>query len=57
LCNLASQKKTASTLASGLKIHTLQKGTGDKPKLDKLPIFLCGYLEDGRLFDANILEI
>tara|TARA_R110002012_G_scaffold321191_4_gene548022 strand:+ start:8116 stop:9255 length:1140 start_codon:yes stop_codon:yes gene_type:complete len=58
VATLESQKKTANTLASGLKIHTLVEGTGDKPKIGQTAnLFYAGYFEDGRLFDSNILEI
>ncbi len=55
--DIAQQKKKAKTLDSGLKIFTLKKGTGEKPKVgDKVNVFYAGYLESGSLFDSNVEE-
>ncbi|WP_158976136.1 peptidylprolyl isomerase [Cellulophaga sp. L1A9] len=55
---LENQKKTAKTLASGLKIFTLTEGTGEKPKVGQTAnLYYAGYFEDGRLFDSNMEEI
>jgi len=58
VAELENQKKTAQTLASGLKIFTITLGTGDKPKIGQTAnLYYAGYFEDGRLFDSNILVI
>jgi FKBP-type peptidyl-prolyl cis-trans isomerase len=58
VAELENQKKTAQTLASGLKIFTITPGTGDKPKIGQTAnLYYAGYFEDGRLFDSNILVI
>ncbi|MBA6314971.1 peptidylprolyl isomerase [Cellulophaga baltica] len=57
VANLESQKKAAQTLASGLKIFTLEEGTGEKPKVGQTAnLYYAGYFEDGRLFDSNVEE-
>lgn len=53
--DIATQKKTAKTLASGLQIFTITEGTGDKPKIGETAnLYYAGYFEDGRLFDSNV---
>jgi len=57
LAEIALQKESAKTLDSGLKIHSINKGTGEKPKVgSKVNVFYAGYLESGDLFDSNIEE-
>lgn len=56
--NLVIEKGKAETLASGLKILSIKKGTGDKPKIgSKVLVNYAGYLEDGTLFDSNYEEV
>tara|TARA_R110000868_G_scaffold14075_16_gene65816 strand:+ start:3099 stop:4238 length:1140 start_codon:yes stop_codon:yes gene_type:complete len=58
VANIAAQKKAATTLASGLKVFTLTKGSGVKPKLEQgVTIYYAGYFEDGRLLDTNNEEL
>jgi len=58
IANLTKQKEIAKTLDSGLKIHTITKGTGKKPKVgDKVGVFYAGYLADGKLFDSNVESV
>ena len=53
-----TQKATAETLASGLKILYLKKGDGKKPKTgQKVMVNYAGYFTDGNLFDSNIEAI
>lgn len=48
----------ASTLASGLKVHYITKGTGAKPKSgDNVTVNYEGYFTDGRLFDSNVQAV
>lgn len=55
---LEDQKKTAESLASGLKIFTITKGSGEKPKIGQTAnLYYAGYFEDGRLFDSNVVEV
>ena len=52
------QKAEAETLASGLKVLTLKKGTGKSPKVgQRVSVFYAGYLENGELFDSNVEAI
>jgi len=51
-------KKQAKTLPSGLMIHTIKKGNGEKPKQgDKVKVWYEGYYTDGRLLDSNVKEV
>lgn len=53
-----AQKAKAQTLPSGLKVLTLESGSGDKPKVgQKVNVMYAGYLMDGTLFDSNYKEI
>ncbi|VAW09897.1 Peptidyl-prolyl cis-trans isomerase [hydrothermal vent metagenome] len=55
---LPTQKEKAEELPSGLKILSLKKGEGDKPKIgQKVLVNYAGYLEDGTLFDSNYEEV
>ncbi len=48
----------AKTLASGLKMYTITKTNGEKPKEgDMVKVNYEGYFPDGRLFDSNIKEV
>lgn len=48
------QKADAKTTASGLKIHSLVQGKGEKPKLgQKVLVHYAGWLPNGDLFDSN----
>lgn len=48
----------AETLDSGLKIHFINKGDGEKPKLGQYAfINYEGYFTDGDLFDSNMKEV
>ena len=49
---------SAETLASGLKIISMNKGTGIKPEIgSKVGVNYAGYFMTGDLFDSNIKEI
>ncbi len=49
------QKEVAETLASGLQIYSIEKGTGETPKMgQQVNVYYAGYLETGELFDSNI---
>lgn len=55
---IEAQKAKAKALASGLKVLTLNEGSGDKPKVgQKVNVMYAGYLMDGTLFDSNYEEI
>lgn len=48
----------AKTMASGLKMHFLKKGTGVKPKTGQTAnVNYQGFFTDGKLFDSNIKEV
>lgn len=48
----------AKVLASGLKIHYINKGKGEKPKTgETAKVNYEGYFADGRLFDSNVQEV
>lgn len=52
------EQQKAKELPSGLKILSLNEGTGEKPKIgQKVLVMYAGYLEDGSLFDSNYKEI
>ena len=58
VADLAGQKANAKTLPSGLKILSLIKGDGEKPKIgSQVPVKYAGFLEDGSLFDSNYEEV
>lgn len=55
---IAIQKEKAETLPSGLKVLSLKKGSGEKPKIgQKALVHYAGYLSDGSLFDSNYEEV
>jgi cyclophilin family peptidyl-prolyl cis-trans isomerase len=55
---IAQQKAQAETLPSGLKILSIQEGTGEKPKIgQKVLVNYAGYLADGTLFDSNSEDV
>ncbi|MEH6680865.1 MAG: peptidylprolyl isomerase [Sediminicola sp.] len=56
VAELQKQKSEADSLASGLRVLTLSKGNGQKPKIgQQVNVFYAGYLqEDGSLFDSNM---
>jgi cyclophilin family peptidyl-prolyl cis-trans isomerase len=48
----------AKTLASGLKMHYLNNGTGEKPKTGQTAMInYQGYFTDGKLLDSNVKEV
>ena len=52
---IEKQKAEAETFASGLQIYSIQKGTGESPKIgQQVNVFYAGYLESGELFDSNV---
>ena len=56
--SIDAQKAKAKTLPSGLKVLTLENGTGEKPAIgNKVNVMYAGYLMDGTLFDSNYQEI
>ncbi|WP_405381639.1 peptidylprolyl isomerase [Maribacter sp. LLG6340-A2] len=55
---IEAQKAKATELASGLRVLTLNEGSGEKPKVgQKVKVMYAGYLMDGTLFDSNYVEI
>jgi len=51
---LEAQKAKAKTFPSGLKVLTLTKGTGEKPRLGtQVLVDYAGFLTDGTLFDTS----
>ena len=54
---LSAMKEKAEELPSGVKIYFNEKGEGAKPNEgDKILMNYAGFLEDGHLFDSNILS-
>jgi cyclophilin family peptidyl-prolyl cis-trans isomerase len=52
------QRETAEAQASGLKILSLQDGSGEKPKIgQKVLVKYAGWLADGTLIDTSEAEI
>ncbi|MGM5469950.1 peptidylprolyl isomerase [Flavobacteriaceae bacterium LMO-SS05] len=48
----------SETLASGLKVYFITKGTGEKPEAGAtVKVNYEGYYSDGRLFDSNVQEV
>jgi len=48
----------AETLASGLKVHYITKGSGIKPKTGQTAMInYQGYFTDGKLLDSNLKEV
>ncbi|RNC86816.1 MAG: peptidylprolyl isomerase [Winogradskyella sp.] len=48
----------SKTLASGLKVYSITKGNGEKPKTGQTALVnYQGYFTDGKLLDSNIKEI
>lgn len=55
---IPAEKQKAKELPSGLKILSLQEGTGEKPKIgQQVLVMYAGFLEDGSLFDSNYKEV
>ncbi|MDX1314568.1 MAG: peptidylprolyl isomerase [Eudoraea sp.] len=53
-----AQKEAAEALPSGLKIHVLQEGSGEKPKVgQQVLVNYAGWLSDGTLFDTSVADI
>jgi len=56
--NFATLKVDAEELPSGIKIHYLHKGKGQKPQEgSKVNMNYAGYFASGGLFDSNRLEV
>ncbi|AZQ44395.1 peptidylprolyl isomerase [Nonlabens ponticola] len=55
---LAALEKKAKELPGGVKIYTIEKGTGGRPA-DKTRVMInySGFFEDGRLFDSSYLTV
>ena len=54
---LEESAKKAKTLASGLKILSLEKGSGEKPAQgSQVLVNYAGFLQDGSMFDSNVEE-
>lgn len=55
---LETYEGKSTTLASGLKMFNITKGSGSKPKTgDVVRLNYEGYFEDGRLFDSNVKSV
>src|SRR5690606_6990900 len=55
---LETYEGKSKTLTSGLKVFSLNKGTGEKPKQgDQVMLNYEGYFTDGKLFDSNIQSV
>jgi len=55
---IKQQQELAEELPSGLKVLSLQEGTGANPKIgDKVLVNYAGWLADGTLFDSNYEEV
>ncbi len=55
---LAQQKEKVEELPSGLRILSLNKGEGNKPKIgQRVMVDYAGWLPDGTLFDTSLKEI
>lgn len=55
---IEDNKANATVLPSGLKIISVKKGSGVKPKVgSKVPVYYAGYFTTGDLFDSNIKEV
>lgn len=55
---LETYEGKSKTLASGLKMHNITKGTGTKPKSGQtVKLNYEGYFTDGRLFDSNVKSV
>jgi len=53
-----SEKSKAEELPSGLKILSINEGTGEKPRVgQKVLVQYGGFLADGTLFDSNYEEV
>ena len=58
VAEVEKQMEVAQELPSGLKIYSLKKGSGEKPKVgDNVMGNYAGWLSDGTLFDSNIKEV
>ena len=55
---IESYEGKSKTLASGLKMYNITKGTGAKPKNgETVMLNYEGYFTDGRLFDSNVKSV
>ena len=55
---LETYEGKSKTLTSGLKMFSLNKGTGEKPNQgDQVMLNYEGYFTDGRLFDSNVQAV
>ncbi len=55
---ITSQKESAQTLPSGLKMKVLNEGTEEKPTVgNNIQVMYAGYLADGTLFDTNYTDV
>lgn len=55
---LETYEGKSKTLASGLKMYNITKGTGAKPKSGQtVKLNYEGYFTDGRLFDSNVKSV
>ena len=53
-----NNEASAKVLPSGLKIITIEEGSGEKPVIgSKVGVFYAGYFMTGDLFDTNVKEI
>ncbi|RZJ67443.1 MAG: peptidylprolyl isomerase [Flavobacterium sp.] len=56
--NFAALRKTATKTASGLEFVITKKGSGEKPANGDMTFMnYAGYLENGLLFDSNMIEV
>ncbi|MCK0131101.1 peptidylprolyl isomerase [Flavobacteriaceae bacterium F08102] len=58
LAEVEEQKAKATKFDSGLKVYTIENGSGEKPTVGtQVNVKYAGYFVDGTIFDTNIKEL